>query len=93
MLLLVQLLYDPSSSVHVLHCVNLSHSVVAARENLQNLPKPAPEWWSLRRRGKVTLRILSSVNRFCKAFSSSSFLVPGSACKKPLLMLVVLLID
>ncbi|KAG2330414.1 hypothetical protein Bca52824_001594 [Brassica carinata] len=47
----------------------------------------------LRRRGKLTLRILFSVNRFCKAFSSSPFLVPGSACKELLLMLIALLID
>ncbi|CAF1705132.1 unnamed protein product [Brassica oleracea var. botrytis] len=48
---------------------------------------------ALRRRGRVTLCISSKVNRLYAAFSSSPFMVPGNACKKPLLMLVVLLID
>ncbi|WZZ82123.1 hypothetical protein YC2023_102695 [Brassica napus] len=37
--------------------------------------------------GEPTLR------RLCAAFSSSPFMVPGSVCKEPLLMLVALVID
>ncbi|CAN6971330.1 hypothetical protein IGI04_034427 [Brassica rapa subsp. trilocularis] len=48
---------------------------------------------ALRRRGRVTLWISSTVNQLCAAFSSSPFMVLGSACKEPLLMLVALLID